>query len=108
MNIEEAKQQIQELETLRQQTRRMRMVTLLAVLAIVVTGVSAIITSAYTLTQAGPKQDVFVKVLGADLQRDLLPVVQKIASRSAGHLKPAVEVEMGKLNARGPKWRMWR
>jgi hypothetical protein len=103
MNTEEAKQQIQELEKLRRQTRRMRLITLVAVLVIMLTGVSAIINSAYSLTLAGPKQDIFIKVLGADLQRDMLPVVKKIASRSAGRLKPAVEAEVQKVNARAPE-----
>jgi hypothetical protein len=103
MNTEEAKQQIQELQKLRRQTRRMRLVTLVAVLVIVLTGVSAIINAAYSLTLAGPKQDKFVKTLGANLQRDMLPVVEKIASRSAGRLRPAVQAEVQKVNARAPE-----
>jgi Na+-transporting methylmalonyl-CoA/oxaloacetate decarboxylase gamma subunit len=103
MKIEEAKQQIQELEKLRRQTRHMRLVTILALLAIVITGVSAIINSIYSLTYAGPRQAVFINALSADLRRDLLPVVQKIASRSAERLKPAVEAELQKVNARAPE-----
>lgn len=103
MKTEEAEQQIQELERLRRDTRRMRLLTLVAVLVIVVTGVSSIITSAYSLTLAGSKQDVFLKTLGANLQRDVLPLVKQYASRSASRLKPAVELEAQRVNARAPE-----
>lgn len=103
MNAEEVKQNIQELEKLRLQTRRFRLVTIIALVAIVVVGVSAIINSIYALANAGPKQDLFVKHFGANLQKDVLPVVQKIAGRSIERLKPAVEAEMQKLNSRAPE-----
>ena len=103
MNGNEVNQQIQELEKFRLQTRRFRLLTLAALLAIVVTGVSAIINSIYGLALAGPKQDVFVKNLGASLHRDLLPVAQKIAGSSLQRLQPAVEAELQKLNARSPE-----
>jgi hypothetical protein len=103
MKTEEANQQIQELEKLQRQTRHMRLVTVLALLAIVVAGVSVIINSAYSLILAGPRQDVFVRVLSDNMKRDLLPVAQKIASQSAGHLKPVVDLELQKINARAPE-----
>jgi hypothetical protein len=103
MKTEEAKQQIQELEKLRRQTRHMRLITILALLAIVITGVSVIINSVYSLTLAGPRQEMFVKAFNANLQRDLLPVVQKIASRSVQRLQPAVQAELRKVNARAPE-----
>jgi hypothetical protein len=103
MNVNEVNQQIRELEELRRQTRRFRLLTLAALLAIVITGVSAIINSVYGLALAGPKQDVFMKQLGASLHRDLLPVAQKIAGSSLQRLQPAVEAELQKLNARSPE-----
>lgn len=103
MKTEEAEQQIRELEKLRRQTRRLRLVTLLAVVVMVCAGASAIIHSAYRLTQAGPRQDRFMQALGANLQRDIVPLVERIASRSASRLKPAIEQEIQKLNARAPE-----
>jgi hypothetical protein len=103
MNTEDVKQHIQELESLRRQTRRFRLLTITALIVIVVTGVSAIINSFYNLALVGPKQDEFIKHLNVSLQRDLLPVVEKIAGRSLERLKPAVEVELQKLNARAPE-----
>jgi capsule polysaccharide export protein KpsE/RkpR len=103
MNAEEVNQHIQELEKLRGQTRRFRLLTILALIAIVVIGVSAIINSAYSLASAGPKQNEFVNQLSVRAQRDVLPVAEKIAGHSLERLKPAVEAELEKLNARAPQ-----
>ena len=103
MSTEEAKQLIQELEKLRRQTSRFRLLTIIALLAIVITGVSAIIESVYSLTLAGPRQEVFVSNLSTNLQRELLPIVQKIAGRSVERLKPAVEKELKEINGRAPE-----
>jgi hypothetical protein len=103
MNTEEAKQLIQELEQLRRQTYRFRLLTIIALLAIVFTGVSAIIESVYSLTLAGPRQEMFVSNLSTNLQRDLLPIVQKIAGRAVDRLKPAVEKELREINGRAPE-----
>ena len=103
MSTEEAKQLIQELEKVRIQTRRFRLLTIIAVLIIVVAGVSAIIESVYSLTLAGPRQEEFVRNLSADLKINLLPTVQKIAGRSVEVLKPAVELELKEINGRAPE-----
>jgi predicted PurR-regulated permease PerM len=103
MSTEEAKQLIQELEKVRFRTRCFRLLTLITLLVIVITGVSAIINSIYSLTLRGSKKDAFVSNLSVDLHRDLLPIVQKIAGRSLENLKPAVEAEMQRLNARAPE-----
>jgi hypothetical protein len=103
MNTEEAKQLIQELEKLRRQTYRLRLLTLIALLTIVFTGVSAIIESVYGLTQAGPRQEIFLSNLNTNLQRDLLPLIQKIAGRAVDRLKPAVEKELQDINGRAPE-----
>ena len=103
MSTEEAKQLIQELEKLRVQTRRFRLLTIIALLVIVIAGVSAIIESVYSLTLAGPRQEAFVSNMSADLKVNLLPTVQKIAGRSIETLKPAVEKELGEINGRAPE-----
>jgi len=103
MSTEEAKQLIQELEKLHRQTYRFRLLTIIAMLAIVIAGVSAIIESVYSLTLAGPRQEVFVSNLSTNLQRDLLPIVQKIAGRAVDRLKPAVEKELKEINGRAPE-----
>ena len=103
MSTEEAKQFIQELEKLRRQTYRFRLLTIIALLAIVIAGVSAIIESVYSLTLAGPRQEAFVSNLSTNLQRELLPIVQKIAGRAVDRLKPAVEMELKEINGRAPE-----
>ena len=103
MSTEEAKQLIQELDKLRIQARRFRLLTIIALVVIVIAGVSAIIESAYSLTSAGPRQEEFVRYLSADLKVNLLPTVQKIAGRSVEILKPAVEKELREMNGRAPE-----
>jgi hypothetical protein len=103
MNTEEARQLIQELETIRRQTYRFRILTVVALLVIVLTGVSAIIESFSGLAHAGPRQEVFLSNLNTNLQRDLLPIVQKIAGRSVDRLKPAIERELQDINGRAPE-----
>jgi hypothetical protein len=103
MSTEEAKQLIQELEKVRLQTRRFRLLTIIAVIVIVIAGVSAIIESVYSLTLAGPRQEAFVSNLSTDLKINLLPTVQKIAGRSVDALKPAVEKELRDINGRAPE-----
>jgi hypothetical protein len=103
MSTEEAKQLIQELEKVRLQTRRFRLLTIIAVLVIVISGVSAIIESVYSLTLAGPRQEAFVSNLSTDLKNNLLPTVQKIAGRSVERLKPAIEKELKEINGRAPE-----
>ena len=103
MSTEEAKQLIQELEKLRRQTRRFRLLTIIAMFAIVIAGVSAIIESVYSLTLAGPRQEEFVRNLSAGLKDNLLPTVEKIAGRSVEALKPAVEKELREMNGRAPE-----
>jgi hypothetical protein len=103
MSTDEAKQLIQELEKLQRHTYRFRLLTIIALLAIVITGVSAIIESVYSLTLAGPRQEVFISNLNTNLQQELMPVLQKIAGRSVERLKPAVEKELKEINGRAPE-----
>jgi hypothetical protein len=103
MSTEEAKQLIHELEKLQRQTHRFRLLTIIALLAIVITGVSAIIESVYSLTLAGPRQEVFISNLNTNLQQELLPIIQKIAGRSVERLKPAIEMELKEINGRAPE-----
>lgn len=103
MNPDNVKNQIQELDQLERQTLRFRRLTIVALVAIVLAGTSAMINSVYTLALDGPKQDAFVKNLSANLQKDVLPVVQKITSSSVARIKPAVDREVDRINARAPE-----
>ena len=100
MSTETINQQIQELESLRRQTRRLNLWITLALAVIVIVGVGAIINSFYGLTISGPKQDAFVKHLTSRLQTEVLPMVRRLADPSIKRLKPAVETELKRLDAR--------
>ena len=103
MSTETINQQIQELESLRRQTRRSNLCITLALAVVVIVGVGAIISSFYDLTISGPKQDEFLKHLGGRLQVEVLPMVRKLADPSIKRLKPAVEKELQRLDARAPE-----
>ena len=103
MSTEAIKEQIKELESLRRQTRRFSLWATLALATIVLVGVGAIIISFYGLTVSGPKQDEFVKHLGGQLQTQVLPVVWKSADYSIKRLKPVVEAELQRFDARAPE-----
>jgi hypothetical protein len=100
MKAEDVSQHIQDLEKLRRQARLLHGLTLIALIAIVVAGVSAMVNSAYSLVLAGPKQNEFVNQLAANAQRDVVPLLKRTASRSLERLKPALEKEWQILNAR--------
>jgi hypothetical protein len=103
MSTEPINQQIQELESLKRQTRRFNLCITLALTVVVLVGVGAIISSFYDLTVSGPKQDEFLKALGGRLQVDVLPMVRRMADPSIKRLKPAVEAELKRLDARAPE-----
>jgi hypothetical protein len=102
-NADAVSQQIAELERLRRQTQRFNLWTTLALATIVIVGVGAIINSFYGLTISGPKQHEFLKHLGGQFQQELVPTVQKFADPSVKRLKPVVEAELKRLDARAPE-----
>ncbi len=102
-NTDTISQQVEELERLRRETRRFNFWTTLALAAIVVVGVGAIINSFFGLTMSGPKQDEFLTHLGGQLQRDALPAGRKYAEPAVKRLRPVLEVELKRLDARAPE-----
>lgn len=103
MHSDDVKKQIAELELVREQTRRFRRLTIVALIGIVIAGTGAIINSVYGLALKGPKQDAFVQHLGKNLKTELLPAVQRLASGSIQRLKPAVDREVGRINDLAPE-----
>ena len=102
MSTETIDHQVQELEGLRRQTRRWNFYITLALAVIVSVGIGAIINSFYGLTVAGPKQDAFLKQLGGRIQTEVLPSMRNLADPAIKRLKPAVETELKRLDARAP------
>jgi hypothetical protein len=102
MNAEEVQKQVQELESLRSQTRKWRTGSVLAIIAIVGFCVWRMIDGVAGLAQAGPRQDAFLGDVTSSLKKDVLPSVQKTATQAFYDIKPAVEREIQKLNDRAP------
>ncbi len=103
MSTDALHQQIQELERLRRQTRLSGLFTVLALAVIVIVGVGAIVSSMYSLTHAGPKQDEFLVHFGGQLQTHVLPAAQRFAEGSLRRLKPVLETELRALDNRAPQ-----
>ena len=103
MSTEQVLKKIEELEKLKRQTRRFSLWAVFGSVAIVVTAVSALFSSFQGLTVGGPKQSEFLRHLGADLRTQVLPVAQRMAEPSLKRLKPAVEAELRRLDARAPQ-----
>jgi hypothetical protein len=103
MSADNVRAQIEELERLKQRTRRLSLLTLLGLTAMVVAGVGSIFIALHSLTVAGPRQSEFLRHLGANLQTQVLPVAQKMAEPSLKRLKPVVEAELGQLDAQAPR-----
>jgi hypothetical protein len=102
-NTQPISEQIKELEHLRRQTRRVHLYTTLLLAFVVILGVGAIISSFYGLTVAGPKQNAYLKHLGSQLQSEVVPLAKRLADPSIKRLKPVVEAELKRLDARAPE-----
>lgn len=103
MNGSEVKNQIDELEKIRAQSRLWRTLTVLALLAIVVIGVGSIVSAVRGLFSPGATQEEFAGALSSNLQRDVVPQVQSIAQQAIAEIRPQVESELSKLNDRVPE-----
>jgi hypothetical protein len=103
MDSSVVQRQIRELEDTRKKTRALRLGFSLALLAIVLGCMGLISSSLRGLMQPGPAQDEFSRQLSSNLQRDVLPRVQTIAGQTLTVLRPQVEAEFSKLNARAPE-----
>lgn len=103
MSSDEVKKQIAELEALRTQVQRWRMFTVGGVLLVLTVGVVGIISSAVSLTKEGPEQQQFVDEFTGGLKKEVVPTVERIAKQTMVQMKPRVEAELKKLNARAPE-----
>jgi hypothetical protein len=103
MSPNDVREQIQELEKLKRQTRRLSLGTLVGMVAILVAGVGAILSSFHSLTVSGPKQREFLRHLGGNMQSQVLPAAQRMAEPSLKRLKPSVEAELKRLDAQAPR-----
>lgn len=102
MNPDEIKKQIEELESLRSQTGRWRIGSVLAILVIMVVCVAKMIGAVTDLAREGPKQKEFMAEMERGLKSDVVPTLEKIAAQTVNEIKPAIDLELKRLNDRVP------
>lgn len=102
MNPEEVRKQIEELDSLRAQTSRWRTCSVLAILVIVGVCVTKMIGAVTDLAREGPQQKEFLSELERGLKTDVVPALEKIGVRTVNEIKPAIDLELKRLNDRVP------
>lgn len=100
---EDVSQKIAQLQRLQSQARSWRLITVLAVIAILVVGLGSVLHQANLLSQSGPEQKEFVDELGSGLQSDILPQVQQLAGQTLNGMVPLLKSELQKVADRGPE-----
>ena len=103
MSPEETSNQIRELETLRAQLRLWRIAVPLVTVAIVVTGVYSLYSSAVNLVSEGPTRDQFMAAFTDGLKKDVQPTVEKVAQQTFAETRRSVEKEITRLNDQTPE-----
>jgi hypothetical protein len=103
MTSEEIQQKINELESVRSETRLWRWGASIAITIGVVWCVWSLGSSVRNLFVPGPVQDQFGSTLAAGLKRDVLPDVQSIATQALTESKPQIEVSFAQLNGKVPE-----
>ena len=99
----DVKAEIRELEAVRRAGSLWRWGTLALTLAITVGGVALMNQAVQGLIRPGPKQEQFVSAVNANLQTNIVPQVQTLATRTLTESQPIVQEEITKLNARVPE-----
>lgn len=103
MPPEEVAHQIRELEALRSQLRLWRIVVPLVTVGVIAYGVFTIYRSAASLVAEGPPREEFVAAFTDGLNKDVRPVVEKVAQQTFTETREAVNKELARLNDRTPE-----
>ena len=99
----DVKQEIQELESVRRSATLWRWGTLAATLLIVAGGVALMNNAVQNLIRPGDTQERFVSAVNTNLQTNVVPELQTLATRTLTESQPIVQQEMTKLNDRVPE-----
>ncbi|MEN9572407.1 MAG: hypothetical protein RL514_262 [Verrucomicrobiota bacterium] len=103
MNPEEVTTQVRELESLRAQLRLWRTVIPLVTVGVICYGVFTIYSSAANLLVEGPPREEFVAAFTDGLNKEIRPVVEKVAQQTFTETREAVNQELARLNDRTPE-----
>lgn len=102
MSSENVEKQIQELETLRKNTRVWRLGATVAAFAVVIICVGIMNGAVQGLIRPGPVQEEFVKQIGDGLKDKVVPQVQQLAMQTIQDSRPLVEKGFAEINSRVP------
>lgn len=94
---------IDELTRVRRESAWWRIGGVAATLLIVGVCLSLLASSVRALAQKGAPQDLFVASLQEGLDKDFVPRLQDVASRTITEMQPVVQAEFLKLNTRVPE-----
>lgn len=103
MTPEEVSTQVRELESLRSQLRLWRTAIPLITVGVISYGVFTIYRSAESLVAEGPPREEFVAAFTDGLNKEVRPVVEKIAQQTFSETREAVNKELARLNDRTPE-----
>ena len=103
MSSQSVEAEIRELEAVRRASTLWRWGTLAATLVLTVGGVALMNNAVQGLIRPGPTQDRFVGAVSTNLQTNVVPGLQTLATRTITEAQPIVQEELGKLNARMPE-----
>ena len=101
MHVDEARSEIQELESLRAQTSAWRGGLTLAFVVVTIASVLVMWNSLNNLTKDGPQKQQFIGTLSSDLQSGALPAVEQIGSDALHRIDFGEQIN--KLNKRTPE-----
>jgi len=103
MTTQDVRADIARLEAVRRQTQVWRIGISAALLLITIGSLATIRNSVNGLLQPGETQDQFSAKLSANLQKDVVPQVQQLATRTLTEMRPEVQTAFTKLNGRVPE-----
>lgn len=103
MPPEEVSAQVRELEALRSQLRLWRVAVPLITIGVVLHGVFTLYRAAAGLVVEGPPREEFVASLTDELNKEVRPVVERVAQQTFTETREAVNKELVRLNDRTPE-----
>ncbi len=103
MTSQDLRADIARLEAVRRQTQIWRAGISVALLVTTVGSLAMIRNSVYGLFQPGDIQNQFTTKLSSNLQKDVVPQVQALATQTLTQMRPEVETAFNGLNKRTPE-----
>ena len=103
MDDNQVKAKIDELGRIRREMAWWRVGGALASLAIIGVCLSLLSSSVRGLTQQGPAQELYLSEVQHGLNKDFVPRLQLVASRTISEMQPIVQAELNQLNTRVPE-----